>query len=135
MRKIDVFFYGLFMDTELLRSKGVTPTNLRRASLAGYQLCIGNRATLVPAHSSQVFGLVASLSHDDLERLYSEPSVQTYKPEAVLAHLSNGDVLPALCFNLPEPPSPQEQNAEYAARLRDLARRLNFPEEYIASIQ
>ena len=59
MRKIHVFFYGLFMDEDLLLSKGVTPTNLRPALLTGYQLRIGNRATLVPAQSGQVFGLVA----------------------------------------------------------------------------
>jgi hypothetical protein len=135
MRKIDVFFYGLFMDEDLLHSKGVTPTNLRPASLTGYKLRIGNRATLVPAKSSQVFGLVASLTHNELDRLYSEPSVQAYKPEAVLVQLSNAEVLPTLCFNLPEPPSADEGNAEYASKLRALARRLNFPEAYIASIQ
>lgn len=135
MRKIHIFFYGLFMDEDLLHSKGVTPTNLRPALLTGFQLRIGNRATLVPAKSSQVFGLVASLTHGELERLYSEPSVQDYKPEAVLVQLSNADVLPALCFNLPELPSTAERNAEYASKLRALAGRLNFPEEYIASIQ
>jgi len=135
MRKIDVFFYGLFMDEDLLRSKGVTPTNLRPASLYGYQLRIGKRATLVPEQSCQVFGLVASLTHNELERLYSEPSVQAYKAEAVLVHLSDGSVVPALCFNLPEPPSTGERNTEYVSKLRALARRLNFPEEYIVSIQ
>jgi hypothetical protein len=135
MRKIDVFFYGLFMDEDLLQSKGVTPTNLRLASVSGFQLRIGNRATLVPAQSGRVFGLIASLSHVELERLYSEPSVRAYRPEGVLASLSNGEVLAALCFNLPEPPSAEERNADYAAELRSLAERLNFPTEYVASIQ
>jgi hypothetical protein len=135
VRKIDVFFYGLFMDEDLLRSKGVTPTNLRSASLKGYQLRIGDRATLLPAQSGHVFGLVVSLSHAELERLYSEPSVQAYKPEAVLVHLSDGKHVRALCFNLPNPPSTDELNTEYASKLRALARRLNFPEEYVASIQ
>src|SRR5687767_6991019 len=135
MRKIDVFFYGLFMDEDLLPSKGVTPTNLRPASLTAFQIRIGNRATLVPAQSGQVFGLVASLTHNELERLYSEPSVQAYKAEAVLVHFADGSVVPALCFNLPEPPSTSERNTEYVSKLRALARRLNFPEEYIVSIQ
>src|SRR5262245_13315083 len=117
MRKIDVFFYGLFMDEDLLRSKGVTPTNLRLASVSGFQLRIGNRATLIPSQSGRVFGLLASLSHNDLERLYSEPSVSAYRPEAVLVHVSSGEVLAALCFNLPEPPSPDERNSDYASKL------------------
>ena len=135
VRKIDVFFYGLFMDEDLLRAKGVTPGNLRLASVSGFQLRIGNRATLVPSQFGRVYGLIASLSHADLERLYSEPSVSAYRPEAVLAYLPNGDVLAALCFNLPEPPSTEERNTEYAFKLRSLAERLNFPAEYVASIQ
>lgn len=135
MRKIDVFFYGLFMDEELLRSKGVTPANLRSASVSGFQLRIGDRATLVPAQSGLVFGLVASLSHADLERLYSDPGVSAYRPEAILADLPNGEVLAALCFNLPEPPSAGERNTDYASKLRSLAERLNFPADYVASIQ
>jgi hypothetical protein len=135
MRKIDVFFYGLFMDEDLLRSRGVRPANLRPASVSGFQLRVGKRAALVPSPTHRVYGLLASLSHAELERLYSEPSVQAYRPEAVLTQLSNGEVLAALCFNLPEPPSSEERNVEYAAKLRALAERLNFPAEYVASIQ
>lgn len=135
MRKINVFFYGLFMDAALLQAKGVTLLHLRVASVSGFQLRIGNRATLVPAPLGRVFGLIASLSHIELERLYSEPSVQAYRPEAVLAHLANGETLPALCFNLVEPPSSEERNPDYAAKLRALAERLQFPPDYVASIQ
>lgn len=135
MRKIDVFFYGLFMDKDLLQSKGVTATNLRLAAVSGFQLRIGQRATLVPSPSGQVFGLLTSLSHADLERLYSEPSVRAYQPEAVLVKLSNGEVLAALCFNLPEAPSADERNVEYATKLHALAERLNFPPDYVASIR
>jgi hypothetical protein len=135
VRKIDVFFYGLFMDEDLLRSRGITPVNLRPASVSGFQLRIGNRATLVPSTASRVFGLIVSLSHAELERLYSEPGVSAYQPEAILAQLSNGEIVAALCFNLPEPPSADEYNVDYASRLRSLAERLNFPADYIESIQ
>ena len=134
MRKIDIFFYGLFMDEGLLRQKGFKVTNLRPAFVPGFKLHIGKRATLVPTQFGKVFGLIGSLSHAELEKLYSEPSVQAYRPEAVLAYLTNGEPLAALCFNLMEPPSFDEQNLEYAAKLRTLAERLNFPAEYIASI-
>jgi Gamma-glutamyl cyclotransferase, AIG2-like len=135
MRTIDVFFYGLFMDEELLRSKGVTPTRFRSAVLPGFELRIGNRATLVPATSGRVFGVVASLSHAELERLYLEPSVQAYRPEAVLVQLRDGEAIAALCFNLVDPPRPDERNPEYAAKLRALAKRLEFPPDFIASIK
>jgi hypothetical protein len=135
VRKIDVFFYGLFMDETLLRGKGITSPNLRVAFVPGFQLRIGNRATLVPISSERVFGVVASLSHSELERLYSEPGVQAYKPEAVLAHFLNGESLAVLCFNLVEPPSVDEHNPEYATKLRALAARLQFPLDYVSSIQ
>jgi hypothetical protein len=134
MRRIDVFFYGLFMDEELLRAKGVVAMDIRSASVQGFQLRIGNRATLVPAPSGRVFGRIVSLSHVELEQLYSEPGLQAYKPEAVLAQLANGATLPALCFNLVEPPSLEERNPDYASRLRALAERLDFPTDYVASI-
>jgi len=134
MRKIDVFFYGLFMDERLLLEKGILDTNLHLASVPGFKLHIGKRATLVPAQSGKVFGLIGSLSHAELEELYSEPSVQAYRPEPVLAYLTNGEPLAALCFNLVEPPSSDEQNLEYAAKLRTSAERLKFPADYIASI-
>jgi len=135
VRKIDVFFYGLFMDEDLLRTKGITSPNLRVAFVPGFQLRIGHRATLVPIPSERVFGVVASLSHRELERLYSEPSVQAYKPEAVLAHLLHGEILAALCFNLVESPSASEHNPAYATKLRALAEQLQLPPDYVLSIQ
>ena len=134
MRRIDVFFYGLFMDEDLLRAKGVMPIDISPAFVLGFQLRIGNRATLVPTQSGRVFGRIASLSHEELEQLYSEPGLQAYRPEAVLAQLLNGETRPALCFNLVDPPSPQERNPEYASELRSLAQRLDFPADYVASI-
>ena len=122
------------MDETLLQGKGITLPNLRVASVPGFQLRIGTRATLVPAPSDRVFGLVASLTHDELERLYSEPGVQAYRPEAVLAHLLGGEILAVLCFNLVESPSADEHNPEYATKLRALAAKLQFPLDYVTSI-
>lgn len=135
MRAIDVFFYGLFMDEDLLRTKGVNSPNPRVAYVPGYGLRVGKRATLIPNAAERAFGVVASLSHSELDGLYSEPSVQAYRPEAVLAHLLEGEVVAALCFNLVEPPSKDEHNPEYAAKLRALATKLQFPTAYVESIQ
>ena len=134
-RRIEVFFYGLFMDLDLLRTKGANPVNVRSASLPGFSLRIGQRATLVPAPVGRSLGLVMQLTHDEIDRLYSDPSVKTYRPEPVEAELNDGSRIPALCFNLPVAPSPEEANPDYAAKLRDLARRLGFPSHYIESIQ
>ncbi len=134
-RRVDVFFYGLFMDKELLRRKGFDPTNERVASVQGFALRIGRRATLVPSANHVAYGVVMSLSHEAIDALYSETSVRIYRPEAVLARFSDDALAPALCFNLPLPPGPNEHNPEYAAKLRALANQFGFPADYVASIQ
>ena len=133
-RRIEVFFYGLFMDVDLLRTKGVNPVNIRSASVHGWSLRIGQRATLVPAPKGRTFGIVMQLTRDEVDRLYSDPSVKAYRPEPILAELNDGSHIPALCFNLPVPPSTGEANPDYAAKLRDLARQLVFPQDYVDSI-
>ena len=132
---IDVFFYGLFMDGDLLRAKGIAPANIRNVSVPGYTLRIGQRATLVRNPGARVYGTLMELSHEEIERLYSEPSVSAYRPEAVLCELSDGAGVPALCFNLVKPPNADEANADYAAKLRELAGRLGLPSDYIKSIR
>lgn len=134
-RSIGVFFYGLFMDADLLRAKGAHPENIRVAYAPGFALRISNRATLVRGPQSRAYGILMRLTHLEIERLYSEASVQAYKPEAVLLKLSDGSQQEALVFNLLEEPSPDEHNSEYAAKLRSLAQRLGFPQEYIDTIQ
>jgi hypothetical protein len=134
-RRLNVFFYGLFMDQQLLESKGIRPADIRPAAVQGFVLRIGAQAALVPTPAGEVHGLLMKISHADLEKLYSEPSVQAYRPEPVLAVARGGATVAALCYNLPEPPSPVERNAEYASKLRSLAQRIGLPTHYIASIQ
>ena len=134
-RQIAVFFYGLFMDVDLLRAKGVQPTSVRPACVPGFALRIGQRATLVRNAESTAHGIIMDLSHGEIEKLYSDASVSAYRPEAVLAQLADGSYLPALCFNLVVPPAPEAANSEYAVRLRELARRLKLPPGYVESIR
>jgi hypothetical protein len=134
-RRIEVFFYGLFMDADLLRAKGVNPTNIRPASVLGFALRIGQRATLLPNPNGLAHGILMQLTPTEIEQLYSESSVRAYRPEAVLCEVGTGSRIPALCFNLTEPPRPDEANSEYATKLRDLAVRLGLPSDYVATIQ
>jgi gamma-glutamyl AIG2-like cyclotransferase len=133
-RRLDVFFYGLFMDHQLLESKGIRPVEVRVAAVPGFRLRIGARAALVPEPAGEVHGVLMKLSYGDLEKLYSEPGVQSYRPEAVLAVARNGATVAALCYNLPDPPAPDEHGAEYAAKLRALAQRIGLPSDYVTSI-
>jgi len=76
-RPISVFFYGLFMDHEVLRAAGVQPSELRVARLPEYALKIGDRATLLPAVGHTAYGVLTTLTHTELERLYAGLPVST----------------------------------------------------------
>jgi len=134
-RLIDVFFYGLFMDAESLTQKGFHPVNGRQALVSGMALHIGRRATLMPDPTRCAHGVVFGLSHDEIDRLYAEPSVAAYRPEAVIAELADRSRIAALCFNLPPSNEAEPSNPEYAEKLRIVANRLGLPADYVASIR
>jgi hypothetical protein len=133
-RKIDGFFYGLFMDVDVLREAGVNPTNPRRAHVDDLALRIGKRATLIPSPGSRAYGMLIALTHAELDRLYSAPGLEVYRPEAVVAELLEGGTEPALCYNLVKAPEPYERNPEYAKRLRGVLAKCGFPDEYVQSV-
>src|SRR6476660_715846 len=123
------------MDSAILRASGVTePANPRRAFVDDFELRIGKRATLVPRAGARSYGMLFALTHVELDLLYAAPGLEQYRAEAVLARPIDGVVTPALCYNLRDPPQADEWNADYASRLQDALARLDFPEEYVASI-
>jgi Gamma-glutamyl cyclotransferase, AIG2-like len=134
-RPVNVFFYGLFMDAEALRANGFHPVNARQACVSGMALQIGRRATLIPASAGRVHGFVMGLSHHGVDRLYAEPSVAAYRPEAVMAELADQSRIAALCFNLPPSDEPVQANPEYAEKLRVVAGRLGLPTDYVTAIR
>jgi gamma-glutamyl AIG2-like cyclotransferase len=134
-RSINVFFYGLFMDAEALRANGFDPIDARQACVTGMALQIGRRATLVPDPGSCVHGFVIGLSHEEVDKLYAEPSVAAYRPEAVMAQLKDRSCIPALCFNLPPSDEPVVPNPEYAEKLRAVVNRLGLPADYATRIR
>ena len=133
-RRVDGFFYGLFMDGDVLKDLSVTALNPRKAYVDDFELCIGRRSTLVPNEGARSYGVVYALTHEDLDRLYSSPGLREYYPEAVIATTLESQSLPALCYNLRERPVRHEANPEYTEELRAVLASLSFPLDYIESI-
>jgi hypothetical protein len=133
-RRVDGFFYGLFMDVAVLRSSGVEPARPRRAYVDDYALRIGNRATLIAASGARAYGMLIALTHAELDRLYRSPGLDHYRPEAVMAQLIEGGSIPALCYNLVREPRPDERNVDYAVRLQRTLRDLEFPADYVDAV-
>ena len=72
-----VFFYGLFMDADALRSKGAHPANVRLAAVPGYSIRIGNRATLVREPGASAYGVLMDLPPHEIAALYSGPGLES----------------------------------------------------------
>lgn len=133
-RRVNVFFYGLFMNIEVLRETGTVPVNGRRAYVDDFALRIGQRATLIPSAGARAYGMLFALTHADLDRLYGAAGLEPYRPEAVLARPFDAAPVPALCYNLLEAPRPNERNLQYAERLQCALASLDFPADYVASV-
>lgn len=133
-RRVDGFFYGLFMDVAVLEDLGVAPSDPRPAYVDDRSLVVGRRATLVVTPGTRSYGMVIALTHSDLERLYAAPGLEDYRPEPVVAHRLEGGSVTAVCYNLLEPPLPGEADGRYAAELRTLLTELGFPADYVASV-
>jgi hypothetical protein len=131
---IDAFFYGLYMDDAVLAGMGVTPRSRRKASASGFALRIGKRATLVRAPGSVAWGMVYAVTAEELGKLYGGPGLEAYRPEEIEVALENRAIIPVRVYNLPQPPSPDERNPDYAAKLKAAMTRLGFPAEYVTRI-
>ena len=129
-----VFFYGLFMDRDLLAGKGVTGKNAAVGFVDGYRLRIGERATLQPRHGARAYGVMMDVSATELEDLYAQASVADYVPETVIVELVAGGRSPARCYNLPDD-KVTGANTRYAEALLKLAMQLDLPESYLGQIR
>ncbi|WP_433018001.1 gamma-glutamylcyclotransferase family protein [Kribbella sp. CA-294648] len=132
-RLVNVFFYGLYMDPDVLIDRGVQPRDPRPASVTGYSLRIGTQATLLRYAGAQAWGIVYALTHDELDLLY-QGELRTYRAEPVLARTQSGDFVPALCCNLVSPPGEGEANPDYAELLIATMQRLGLPTGQLPSV-
>ena len=131
---VEVFFYGLFMDTSLLAARGVTPSATTTGYVDDYRLRIGKRATLAREPGSRTYGVLMTMERDVATALYSDETVADYVPEPVSVNLPSGSVKSAVCYNLP-PDKLEGSNRAYVESLLELAKTLGFPQSYLDEIR
>jgi hypothetical protein len=131
---VNVLFYGLFMDIGLLQQRGLAPRHPQIARLDGYDIDIGNRATLIRNPTARVYGMVTGLTHEEIGTLYADPSMRDYRPEAVVVTLADDRQVPAWCYTLPQVTGAR-RNTVYAVRLVEVAKTLAFPGDYLDRLQ
>ncbi len=131
---MNVFFYGLFMDEDLLAKKGISPSKAEVGFVDGFALRIGERATLIRSADTRSYGVMMNISSDQANELYAESSVADYVPESVTVELLNGSKVEASCYNLPVD-KVTGTNKVYAQALLEVANRLGLPESYLVEIR
>ncbi len=131
---MNVFFYGLFMDEDLLSKRGISPSKAEVGFVDGFALRIGERATLIRSADTRSYGVMMNISSDQANELYAESSVADYVPESVTVELLNGSKVEASCYNLPVD-KVTGTNKVYAQALLEVANRLGLPESYLVEIR
>ncbi len=135
--KVWTFFYGSFINLDVLAKVDYVPEQYEVARLSGFDIRIQPLANLVRAEGRCVYGIVATATHDQLGRLYDyarQGLGGTYLPEAVLVETLDGKWLPALCYIAPAlEPGPAAD--DYLDRIVTPARQHGFPAWYIARLE
>lgn len=132
------FFYGGYMNPEVLRGFGASPENCEAGYVDGLELTVGPLANLEEKEGARAYGLLARLSHDDLDKLYGGDTAAlqgaVYLPEAVLVHTKEGLAVPAMTYVCPAL-SGASPDPEYVAKLVIAAEGLRLPANYISHIR
>lgn len=132
--KVSVFFYGSFINLDVLGEVGLVPTDVRVAKLEGYDIQIQPLANLIPREGNSVFGVVCRATHADLARLYRQTWVGTYLPHPVVVETMEGIQVPALCYLSPSREKTPAAK-DYIDRIVGPAREYGFPAWYVERIE
>ncbi len=135
--RVWTFFYGSFINLEVLEKSDVAPEGVEVARLAGFDIRIAPLANLVPSEMDAVYGIVALVTHHELERLYRyarEELGGVYNPRAVLVETLSGAYRPALCYIAPSM-TPSPASSDYVDRIILPARERGFPEWYVNKLE
>lgn len=112
----EVFFYGLYMDEKILKSKGIEIRNQRSAYLNNHELKIGKLATLHRVKNEKAYGMVYSLTHEEVYSLYEGAGLTQYIQEAVLVKTSDDKEVVALTCILLDDTNNGNTNEEYNSK-------------------
>lgn len=132
--RIRIFFYGSFINLDVLREVQLVPQSVEVARLPGFDIRIEPLANIEPADDACVYGIVADATHAELARLYGQDWVASYLPQAVLVETRNGAWIPALVY-VAASPARSPAASDYVDRIVGPARELGFPEWYIERLE
>ena len=137
-RRIWVFFYGSYINLDVLAEVSMKPGEWQAARLLGFDLHIGPRANLLPNPNGVVHGTLGLCLHDDLARLYDDHAFgvlgERYLPEAVLCVDAQGALRPAVTYVSHDMVN-RPATHDYVERIAKPAAALGFPGDYVTHIR
>jgi AraC-like DNA-binding protein len=128
--RVSVFFYGSFIDLNVLAKTGYHPDHISVARLDGFDIVVRPLATLIPSADQSVYGILTTATHHELAELYGQDWVRDYLPEAVIVTTNDGTPHPALCY-IAHGRTSKRPFENYLERIRTAAPRLGFPQSYL----
>jgi len=135
--RVWVFFYGSYINPKVLAEVNLELRDVQVASLGGFALTITPRANLVEETGACAYGIVATATHDELDRLYQHAEKvlgQLYRPRPVLVRSQDGQYRPALTY-LCNDLSGELADGAYVDRILEPAREYGFPAWYIRHVE
>jgi hypothetical protein len=137
MLKVWTFFYGSFINLDVLRILGVTPGKYEAARLTGFDIQIQPLANLIRSEKDCVYGIIALVSHDELRKLYdyAKNELRTvYLPVPVMVESFDGVARAALCYIAPAMKL-RTPNSDYIERIVAPAKEYGFPDWYVERLE
>ena len=135
--RVDVFFYGSYINLEVLKEVDPVPEAVEVACLPGHEISIRPLANLARTEGSTVYGVLTQATHAELERLYAHARDvlgAVYLPQAVTVWTRADRLAAALCYIAPSI-HPHTASSDYIDRILGPARRYEFPERYIEHLE
>ncbi|HEV2118930.1 MAG TPA: gamma-glutamylcyclotransferase family protein [Candidatus Bathyarchaeia archaeon] len=124
--RVKIFFYGSFMDLEVLRTLGVGPKTFETAELKNWNITFSPMATLVPSEGDSVYGTITELSQDEVRVLYARDDLKHYNPVDITVATKGNKRVPAQCY-VSKPGTTEKPSVEYLQRVIHAAESLGFP--------
>jgi hypothetical protein len=137
MSKVWAFFYGSYINLNVLKEVELVPEEYEVARLSGFDIRIQPLANLVRSDSRCVYGILSTANHDELKRLYAHAENVLggrYLPEAVMVETLDGKLRAALCYIAPSM-EPRPAANDYIDRIVGPAREYGFPSWYIERLE
>ena len=136
--RVWVFFYGSYINLNVLKEVDLFPSQHEVATLPGFDIRIEPRANLVRDTMSMVYGILATATHDELDRLYTDHAKdklgEIYLPEAIVALDCVGRLRPALTYIAPQM-NKQSADKAYVERIAMPAETYGFPVDYVDKLR